>query len=250
MDKQAVYSGTRNLYEAMEISARSLVANSGVDKIYFLIEDDEFPRRLPEFIKCINVSRQPWFPENGPNMRSQFTYMAMLRVCYPEILPDVDRVLQLDCDTVCVDDIDPLFGWDLGDTYLAMVEEEFGFYYKRPKPFGPKYYNAGVLLLDLDGIRKTKIMRTMVRWLNTTKTLYIDQDAMNWMAGPVTSLPTRWNESMATGYTESPAIVHYAGYKAWDGNHGCPRQEYWHRYKHMSWDDAMVRHHRHMEKDF
>ena len=34
--KAAVYSGTRNLYHAMVTAAKSLVANSSVDKIYFL----------------------------------------------------------------------------------------------------------------------------------------------------------------------------------------------------------------------
>lgn len=242
--KYAVYSGTRNLYNDMETAAKSLFANSSVDKVFFLIEDEAFPRVLPSCIECLDVSGQKWFPANGVNMNTQFTYMAMIRVCYPEILPkEVDRVLQLDVDTVCVDDIDPLFETDLGNTKLAMVDEKYGFYSKVPKPFGKqKYFNAGVLLLDLKSIRDIGIMGTMVNWLNHTKTPYIDQDAMNWMAGDVTVLPLRWNESMPTGYTDDPAIVHFAGYKQWYDTNAAPRQEYWKKYADMTWDEVMALH--------
>ena len=36
--RAAVYSGTRNVYENMLISAKSLLEHSNVEKIYFLIE--------------------------------------------------------------------------------------------------------------------------------------------------------------------------------------------------------------------
>ena len=42
MMRAAVYSGSRNLYPHMVTAAKSLVANSSVEKIYFLIEDDKF----------------------------------------------------------------------------------------------------------------------------------------------------------------------------------------------------------------
>ena len=94
--RAAVYSGSRNLYPHMVVAAKSLIANSSVDKIYFMIEDDEFPEPLPPLIETINVSGQTWFPPNGPNMRSQFTYMALCRACYCKLLPeDLDKVLQL-----------------------------------------------------------------------------------------------------------------------------------------------------------
>jgi len=37
---------------------KSLLIHSNVDKIYFLIEDDEFPYELPPEVECINVSGQ------------------------------------------------------------------------------------------------------------------------------------------------------------------------------------------------
>ena len=41
--KHLVYSGTRNLYPYMEASAKSVIANSDVSDVHFLIEDPKFP---------------------------------------------------------------------------------------------------------------------------------------------------------------------------------------------------------------
>ena len=54
--RAAVYSGTRNIYKRMLTSAKSLLIHSNVEKIYFLIEDDDFPYQLPTEIECINIS--------------------------------------------------------------------------------------------------------------------------------------------------------------------------------------------------
>lgn len=54
--RAAIYSGTRNIYEKMLPSMKSLLMHSNVEKIYFLIEDDEFPYELPPEVECINVS--------------------------------------------------------------------------------------------------------------------------------------------------------------------------------------------------
>jgi hypothetical protein len=39
-------------------SMKSLLIHSDVEKIYFLIEDDEFPYELPPEVECINVKNQ------------------------------------------------------------------------------------------------------------------------------------------------------------------------------------------------
>lgn len=54
--RAAVYSGTRNIYDKMLTASKSLLMHSNVEKIYFLIEDDQFPYELPKEIECINIS--------------------------------------------------------------------------------------------------------------------------------------------------------------------------------------------------
>lgn len=238
MEKHAAYTGTRNLYDSMETAAKSLIANSSVDTVHFFIEDDNFPHELPDIIQCHNVSGQKFFPKNGPNMKTQFTYMAMIRVCYTQLLPEVSRILQLDVDTICVRDIDPIWDFLKKDDWVAMVEETLSTY----KPYGPLYYNAGVALFDLDRMRKFKKDEKLIHFLNTKKVPYVDQDAVNYLASHVSRIPVCYNETKVTGYTDSPAIVHFAGYKDWQNSIRVPRREYIKKYKEMDWETALEEH--------
>ena len=234
--KAAVYSGTRNLYASMVTAAKSLLRNSSVDKIYFLIEDDEFPEYLPAQIETINVSGQKFFPKNGVNFRTSFTYMSLMRVCYAKLFPEMDKILQLDVDTICVDNVDYLWEIDMADKWFAAVVEDFSTY----KPFGPKYYNIGVAMFNLEWIRKDVIDERLIQFLNTMKVPYIDQDAWNRFGiGRDIAIPVRYNESFVTGYTDSPAIVHFAGFKEWQTNPRTPRREYIKQYRDMSWEDVL-----------
>lgn len=236
--KAAVYSGTRNLYADMSVAARTLVAHSSVDKIYFLIEDDTFPEPLPEMVETINVRNQKWFPPDGPNYRTSFTYMSLLRVCYTKVLPEtLDRVLQLDVDTIVCDDIDALWDMDLDGKWFAAATERRGNF----KPYGPSYFNVGVAMFNLDQIRKDHADDLMIEFLNTTQVPYIDQDAWNahWRGHSV-ELDGRYNESIVTGWSEHPAIVHYAGYRQWQTNPDVMfRGEYLAEARRLKWEDVL-----------
>ncbi len=233
--KAAVYSGTKNLYPNMVTAAKSLLHNSSVEKVYFLIEDDEFPEWLPPQIETINVSCQGFFPKDGANFKTHFTYMSLLRVCYTKLFPDLDKILQLDVDTVVVDNIDELWDINLNKKWFSAVTEDFSKY----KPYGPIYYNIGVAMFNLDQIRKDRIDEQLIQFLNTTEAKYIDQDAWNRFGiGKDIAMSTRFNESIVTGYTDSPAIVHFAGFREWNNNPKVCRREYLKQYREMKWEDV------------
>ncbi len=236
--KHAVYSGTRNLYADMVTAAKSLVANSSVDVVHFLVEDAAFPYELPSFVECHDVSGQTWFPQGGPNMKSWFSYMAMLRVCYTKLLPDVDTVLQLDVDTVCVDDVDGVWDTPLDGKWCAMCYEKLGTF----KPYGPRYYNAGVALMDLARMREEGADDKLIGFLNERKVPYVDQDAFNYYHS-IADMDPRYNECFVTGYSEAPAIVHYAGHRDWQTSNKVARREYLRKYREMTWDEALELHH-------
>ena len=234
--KAAVYSGTRNLYTAMTTAAKSLLHNSDVEKIYFLIEDERFPEELPSQIETLDVSGQKFFPKDGANYRTSFTYMSLLRVCYSKLLPELDRVLQLDVDTVCVDDVSSLWDVNLDGKWFAAVREDLS----RFKPYGPVYYNIGVAVFNLKQIREDSADDRLIHFLNTEKVPYIDQDAWNGIGiGKDVTIPNRYNESFVTGYSDNPAIVHFAGFKDWQTSKKAPRREYLKRYREMSWEEAL-----------
>lgn len=240
--KYVVYAGTPNLYEQMVWAAKSLVANTEVDGIYFLIEDDDFPYELPDFVHCINVKEyeEQKFPPNSANAKTHFTKMALVRICYPELLPDIDMVLQLDVDTVVMDDVSPIWDTDMDGKWFAACHEAYSGY--DPYHSG-HYHNVGVCLFNLAQMRQDNAQVQLVNWINTTRANCVEQDALNVlgaMRGKAVDLPMRYNENRAVGYTDDPAIVHYVGYMDWMTNPHLPRREYLKLYRDMTWDEVLA----------
>ena len=243
--RHAVYSGTRNLYEAMVWSAKSLVANSSVDAIHFLIEDDKFPYEMPDFCDFMNVRdyAESVFPDGGPNSNTHFTKFAMVRACYANLLPDIDLVLQFDADTVVLDDVDPIWELPMEGKWFAATPEYISGY--DPYKSG-NYHNVGVCLFNLAQMRKDGAQQQMVDLMNSRKLWCVEQDALNIcgaMHGKATDMPVRYNENRATGYTDDPAVQHYVGYMDWETNPHLPRREYLKLYRDKSWAEILEARH-------
>ena len=240
--KEAVYSGSRNLYPHMVTASKSLVANSDVDRVWFLIEDETFPFEVPDIVQTKDVSGQRFFPETCANIRTNYTYMSLMRVTYAKLFPDTGKILQLDVDTVVVDDVSGLWDLDLGKAWFAACSEANGQY----KPYGPRYYNIGVAMFNLDQIREDGIDNQLITFLNSTPVPYIDQDAWCLYGNQrAIDLPTRYNECYMVGFTDDPAICHFAGHgNDWANpeDKRTPRLEHLKAYREMSWDEAMERH--------
>lgn len=173
MRKVVVYAGTRNVYLKMAAAAKSLIRYNHIDCIYFLIEDDTFIEPLPNVVKCINVKDQTYFPPNGANYNNPWSYMTLIRLALPAILPDEKRVLWLDVDTIVADDISELFETDLQGCYFAAAEEPS----RSKQPF--IYHNAGVLLMDLEALRRDGKHKELIRLVNNHKMDFPDQDCIN-----------------------------------------------------------------------
>lgn len=205
--KRAVYSGTRHIYDDMVVSAKSLATHSDVDEIYFLIEDDEFPYVLPDYVRCINVSDQTYFRSNGPNMNSEYTYMAMMRAALCHIF-DYETILSLDADTICVADISDVWDIPLGNSYFAAAIEPDRCY------GGLIYTNIGVSLYNLDKLRDGKADE-VISVLNSAYFRWVEQDAMNYLCqGRISIMSGDYNACTWTVHA-SPKIKHFAGIKEW-----------------------------------
>ena len=204
MRKVVVYAGTRNVYGNMVTAAKSLLLNSPVDQVYFLIEDDEFPEPLPDVIRCINVSKQDWFPSDGANYNSRWTYMTLMRLALPEILPDEHRVLWLDVDTIVIDNISALFDTDLEGCYFAAVEEPS----RSKRPF--IYHNTGVLLIDLDALRDGKYKR-LITFANGFRMDFPDQDCINLCCQrQIKVISPVYNSCAWTAQPLNAKVIHFA----------------------------------------
>lgn len=224
-----VYAMTRNIYECLKPSLTSLLEHNSPKKIYILAEDDELPYEVPKFCEIINVSGQQYFPKNGPNRNSIYTYMAMMRACYTDLLPNEDKILQLDIDTIICDSLEPLWDIDLEGKWFAACPEYLGKY----NPWNnPVYYNIGVCMYNLAEMRKDDAQNKMVNFMNHNRLWCVEQDALQRFACPdkATEIPLRYNECFCCGYTDDPAVVHYAGTPNWYTNHTIKRREYLDKY--------------------
>ena len=101
------------------------------------------------------------------------------RLLLQDILPNENKVLYLDCDTLVYKDLNEIYNYNIADKYYTgMLEEEN----RNIKGYIIKYYiNSGVLLINLDNLRKDNIYTKIIEYLtmnNNTLTFH-DQDTIN-----------------------------------------------------------------------
>jgi lipopolysaccharide biosynthesis glycosyltransferase len=127
--------------------------------------------------------------------------VSCARLLLPELLPDVDRLVYLDADTLTVQPLDelsasPLHGRALGavrnvvEPSMAVRLTDLGI----PDP--RRYLNSGVLVMDLARMRRQGSAATLLRCVHERgdDLLWVDQDALNLVLGDDwTELPARWN---------------------------------------------------------
>lgn len=212
--RAAVYTGTRNLYEGMIAAAKSILIHSNIDQIYFLIEDDEFPYELPPKVTTINISRQEYFPSDGPNFRSRFTYMALIRAALTKIFPNLDKILSLDVDTIINENISELWDINLSNFYFAACREP------EATLSSDTYFtiNAGVMMINLNKLRQDKKDDEIIHALNTKYYKFDVQDAYaEYCQQFIYELSPDYNVNDYTKYKDAKyrKIIHYAGIKQW-----------------------------------
>ena len=231
-EKVAVFCGTRNVYKEMETAAKSLMCHTKMDRIYFFIEDDEFPEPLPENCICRNVSGQKWFDPKGKNYKSTWTYMCLMRAAFAKLMPDEHKVLSLDIDVIVNEDVSELWDYDLDGYYFAGVPET-----DMTDKQKTTYCNFGVIMMNLDLIRESGMDDRIIESLNRDKWRCPEQDAFNhFCAGKIFELPSMYNATRTSAITERPdveKISHYAGIRYW--KHYKPYRQY----EQMTWGEIL-----------
>lgn len=167
---------------------------------------------------------------------------AYYRVLAPRILPArMDKILYLDSDLIVRRSLGDLWAVDLGDHALAAVGEmaEEGHAALVGLPPGAKYFNSGVLLINLKFWRQNNVYERAIAFIkdNPEKVPYWDQDALNailirrWI-----ELPARWNDTQhhksVPGRGKDPAIVHFDGpSKPWQWSSRDPFKSEYRKYR-------------------
>ena len=207
-DKVAVYSGTRNVYPQMYTSLKSLLLNTEMDRIYLLIEDDDFPFPVPENVYLVNVSEQKFFPADSANYNTPYSYMELLRCALGFILKDEKMVLWLDIDTIVDDDISDLFETNMEGFYYAGAVEPN----KSQGIF--LYINTGVVLCNLVELRESLKEAEMIGFLNVYAYDFPGQDVLNLLCqGRIRQMSSEYNTNAFVTPCYRPKIIHFAAFK-------------------------------------
>lgn len=139
--------------------------------------------------------------ENFPIRKGdRVTIETYFRFFLPGLIKDVHTVLYMDVDMICLDDLTPLFDYDLTEYPCAMVPDFFysdiRIFNRLEYPIKNGYFNAGVMLINLDYWRKNSIAEKLISFVeqNPQRCLKHDQDAINAVLnGKIFELPTRYN---------------------------------------------------------
>lgn len=163
-------------------------------------------------------------------MQIELPLETYYRTAIGRILPAArNKAIYMDVDVVVRGDIGELFYEDLGgktlgavaDCYQDRRREHLKNLFENTnipaKTGDAAYFNAGVLLIDLNRWRKLEIEKKLFNFMrgNPGKLFYHDQDALNVvLSGDSRILPAKYNflAEYAEHYGEhKPLIVHYAG---------------------------------------
>ncbi len=158
------------------------------------------------------------------------------RLELPELLPEVSRVIYLDCDVIVLDDIEKLWQVDLQGKAIAAAGDRAGLQEKR-KHYNAEgiMFNSGVMIMDLSMWRRENHVEGLVKYWkeNRDSMHFADQGLLNAYFGTAyTMLDQRWNiinsvyrnptvpgmysDEEVTEAIRNPGIVHFTGHhKPW-----------------------------------
>jgi lipopolysaccharide biosynthesis glycosyltransferase len=222
-----VFATDDNYLPYMTVAMQSVIENHAGGGIRFYVfyrnletrNMEILERHIRSFkdvdIKFIDVSE--YFMNNDISVSgytSGYTLEVYFRLLIPYLLSDYEKVLYLDCDIVCLEDIAGLLRYDIGDALLACSRDFAilkGFENFHVKDLGIKncqnYFNAGVLLFNNSEFSKTYSLGQVFKTVLARKYSFNDQDVLNILCeNRVFYLPMAWNVmANAAGGKEIPA---------------------------------------------
>lgn len=148
-----------------------------------------------------------------------FSKAAYFRFFIAEILKDINKVLYLDIDIVVLSSLAELYSVDVEEHYFAAGIQYHTLWgtakeIMRLNIFGKKYFNSGVLLINLQRWRDENLALKLITTMNEIKgnIRYVDQDVMNHYFNDFKVIDKKWN-CEAEFYETYPdiRIVHYQG---------------------------------------
>lgn len=194
-------------------------------------------------VKCVDVTE--WCSDHMYTA-AYFSKEMYFRLLIPELFPEYDKVLYLDCDTVVLGDISELYQNEFSGELLGGVRNLMHQKMRKYVKFSlglreDNYINSGVLLFNCEQCRSEKYTEHAFQILGKRKDfIYPDQDLINVTCeNRILYLDPRWNFTwhyrhlqlssnaelhlteadmeLFLSYERDPKLIHYTGeIKPWD----------------------------------
>ncbi|WP_291592755.1 glycosyltransferase family 8 protein [Bacteroides sp.] len=243
-----VVAFTPNYFVPAATCIYSILANMHTEGRLHIIclLSEELPERLKQKLRMLGEGRACYSFVNLKGrlqdiyVDAKYTEAASYRLLLPDLLPDDDKVMYIDCDMIVRNDLARLYySIDLGTNYLAAVfEAPMDFQMEHLKAIGcapSEYINSGFLIMNLELMRRDGMVG---KFMEASKADYLefpDQDVLNQLCRKrILGLPPCYN-SIRTfylpqykpfflkRYTEQDwadvhrhGTVHYTGAKPWN----------------------------------
>ena len=247
-----VFASDDNYAQHIAVVIASIMAKTKEEVCFYVINDNISKNKIEKlrdtavaFKAEIEFISVPEAKFSNVYLSGHVSKAAYFRLALADILPnDIEKVIYLDVDLLVYDDIKKLWKIDLENLPLAAVPDygimASGRLCKQKAdviglPIGEKYFNSGVLIINLKEWRKEDYTKQILEIINSNHFPHHDQDALNklfmhrWK-----ELELRWNvippvfylfnkvmfnKKMRNSALEAKsniAILHYAGsYKPW-----------------------------------
>lgn len=174
------------------------------------------------------------------------SHMAYCRILLPQLL-NVPRLIYLDSDVLVFRDLSALFNFQLShgkvlaavpdSETLSLADDSLIVARAMQLPAEGAYFNSGVMLMDLDELRRQRFFQRSVEFLDgwSGKYRFWDQSAINFLLHEqIQELPQYWNRPSwcfdAQEDNDLNCILHYTSSVPWLSGISGPAQELFARF--------------------
>ncbi|MBO5397379.1 MAG: 1-acyl-sn-glycerol-3-phosphate acyltransferase [Clostridia bacterium] len=237
----------------LAVTLESLIANSS-EKFYYSIKilytsiSEENKKKISKYnreninIEFVDLNYYINEVKDKLYTRDYYTKTTYFRLFIPNLYPQYDKVIYLDSDTVILGDISELYNIDIKGKLLAAAPDDavqsvkqFQDYVERVVGTSSykNYFNAGILVMNLDEMRRFDFQSKFMYLLGTMKfTVAQDQDYLNRLCkGRVKIIPGIWNRMPIPNENiddEDIKIIHFnLAYKPWHFENIMYQEHFW-----------------------
>ncbi len=222
-----VYGGNDKMFDGVLLSALSIVRRTK-EQIRFAVLTMDCTSLNPEFKpfsaehgEIINNAIKEFSPEShleiiscdeyyktvlkgNKNEKVSYTPYTLLRLLIGSIPSISGKVIYLDTDTMAYGDIKELYDIDMNGYELCACHDYMGRFW-----INRKYFNAGVLLMNIDYMKETGMFDRVLEMIKTKHMAFSDQTALNKCVKHLKYFPDEFRFNEQRSVKENTVIKHF-----------------------------------------